>query len=67
MTATHTSGTRITLRSDLEQLGDRLIQFGQALQSPETTVGELNALARRCGIALKLRAVAESGAHHDEQ
>lgn len=31
------------------------------MQSSETTIGELNALARRCGIALKLRTVAESG------
>lgn len=67
MTIQASAGTRITLRSDLEKLGDRLIQFGQALQSPETTVGELNALARRCGIALKLRAVAESGDRDDEQ
>jgi len=67
MTVQTSAGTRITLRSDLEKLGDRLIQFGQALQSPETTVGELNALARRCGIALKLRAVAESGDRADEQ
>jgi hypothetical protein len=61
MTVNASAGTRISLRTDLEKLGDRLIQFGQALQSPETTVGELNALAKRCGIALKLRTVAESG------
>lgn len=66
MTIQTSAGTSFTLRSDLEQLGDRLIQFGKALQSPETTVGELNALARRCGIALKLRAVAESGERDDE-
>ncbi|HEX8596731.1 MAG TPA: hypothetical protein VF682_26130 [Pseudomonas sp.] len=67
MTVHTSAGTRITIRSDLEKLGDRLIQFGQALQSPETTVGQLTALASRCGIALKLRAVAESGAQTDEQ
>jgi len=67
MTVQTSAGTRLTLRSDLETLGDRLIQFGRALQSPETTVGELNALARSCGIALKLRAVAESGERDDEQ
>ena len=66
MTVRTSAGTRITLRSDLEKLGDRLIQFGQALQSPETTVDELNALARRCGIALKLRTVAESGERDDD-
>lgn len=67
MTVSTSAGTRITLRSDLEKLGDRLIQFGQALQSSETTVGELTALAKRCGIALKLRAVAESGDRDHEQ
>lgn len=66
MTVHTSAGTRLTLRNDLEKLGDRLIQFGTALQSPETTVRELTALASRCGIALKLRAVAESGDRDDE-
>lgn len=62
----HTQGTRIHLRSDLATLGDRLIRFGQALQDPETTVGQLTTLANSCGIALKLRAVANSGERSDE-
>lgn len=62
----HTSaGTRIVIRSEFESLGDRLIRFGQALQNPETTVAQLTALATSCGIALKLRTVAESGASDD--
>lgn len=48
------------IRSEFESLGDRLIRFGQALQNPETTVGQLTALANSCGIALKLRTVAET-------
>lgn len=56
-----TQGNRITLQTELGSLGERLIRFGQALQNPETTVGQLTALANSCGIALKLRTVAESG------
>lgn len=55
------AGSRITLRTEFESLGERLIRFGQALQNPETTVGQLTSLANSCGIALKLRTVAESG------
>lgn len=58
----HTSaGSRIVIRSEFESLGDRLIRFGEALQNETTTVAELTRLANSCGIALKLRAVAESG------
>lgn len=55
-----TQGTQIHLRTEFESLGDRLIRFGQALKEPETTVGQLTSLANSCGIALKLRAVAET-------
>lgn len=58
----HTSnGSRIMIRTEFESLGDRLIRFGQALQDSTTTVAQLTALANSCGIALKLRAVADSG------
>lgn len=60
------AGTRLHIGNDLSKLGDRLIRFGQALQNPETTVGQLMNLASSCGIALKLRAVAESGDREDE-
>lgn len=60
-----TQGNQIHLRTEFESLGDRLIRFGQALKEPETTVGQLTALANSCGIALKLRTVAESVGHND--
>lgn len=53
--------TRQTIANDLSKLGERLIRFGQALQDPSTTVGQLTGLASSCGIHLKLRATAESG------
>lgn len=56
-----TQGAQLPLRAEFESLGDRLIRFGQALQNPETTVGQLTGLANACGIELKMRAVAESG------
>jgi hypothetical protein len=59
-------GTQLHMRTEFESLGDRLIRFGQALKEPETTVGQLTQLANSCGIALKLRTVAESGARDDE-
>ena len=58
-------GAQLHLRTEFESLGERLIRFGQALKDPETTVGQLTALANSCGIALKLRAVAESGAQNE--
>lgn len=55
-------------RTEFEDLGDRLVRFGQALQDPTTSVGKLNQLAKACGIALRLRAVADtegaSNEHH---
>lgn len=60
-------GAQLHLRSEFESLGDRLIRFGQALKEPATTVGQLTALAGSCGIALKLRTVAESGASTDRE
>lgn len=67
MTIHTTAGTRIVIRTEFQSLGDRLIRFGQALQNPETTVGQLANLANSCGIALKLRTVAESGDRNDEK
>jgi hypothetical protein len=61
-----TQGSQLHVRTEFESLGERLIRFGQLLKEPQTTVGQLTALANSCGIALKLRAVAESGAtEHD--
>lgn len=47
-------------RGEFEDLGDRLVRFGQALQDPATSVARLHQLAKACGITLRLRAVAES-------
>jgi len=65
MTIQTPTGTRLHLQNDLGKLGDRLIRFGQALQSPDTTVGQLACLASDCGIKLKMRAVAESGSESE--
>ena len=55
-------------RGEFEDLGDRLVRFGQALQDPATSVAKLNQLAKACGITLRLRAVADtegaSNEHH---
>ncbi|ANC82994.1 hypothetical protein [Pseudomonas putida] len=59
-----TTDTRVYtdhLATELGRLGQRLVDFGQALQSPSTTVAELQVLAKSCGIKLHMRAVAESG------
>lgn len=66
MTTQTATGTRLHICTEFESLGDRLIRFGQALQDPATTVGQLASLANSCGIALKLRTVAESGDRADE-
>lgn len=47
-------------RSEFEDLGDRLVRFGQALQDPATSVAKLHQLAKACGITLRLRAVADT-------
>lgn len=67
MIANTVAGTRFTVKAELAELGGRLIIFGQALQSSTTTVGELEQLASACGVALRLRTVAESGAPSDDQ
>lgn len=52
-------------RNEFEDLGERLVRFGKALQDSTTSVGRLNQLAKECGITLRLRAVAEGeGATH---
>lgn len=66
MSAQTATNTRLALQNDLGNLGARLVRFGQALQDPNSTVGQLNNLASSCGIQLRLRAVAESGGT-DEQ
>lgn len=63
--STITQGSKLHLRTEFESLGERLIRFGQGLQDPTTTVGQLTGLANSCGIALKLRTVAESEARDD--
>lgn len=51
--------------SEFQDLGLRLVRFGQALQDNATSVGQLNRLAKDCGITLRLRAVANTeGASH---
>ncbi|MEN5236121.1 MULTISPECIES: hypothetical protein [Pseudomonas] len=45
--------------NEFEDLGERLVRFGKALQDSTTSVGRLNQLARECGITLRLRAVTE--------
>ncbi|QHA83575.1 hypothetical protein E3Z27_18775 [Pseudomonas mediterranea] len=65
MTATTPSDGRIALQSEFNQLGSRLVRFGQAMQEPSTTVSELTQLAQACGINLKLRMVAESEGRSD--
>jgi hypothetical protein len=65
MTTIQPSGAQPQIRTEFQSLGERLIRFGQALQNPETTVGQLTKLASSCGIALKLRTVAESGVLSD--
>ncbi|WP_413770477.1 hypothetical protein, partial [Vibrio vulnificus] len=59
------SDGRIALQSEFNQLGSRLVRFGQAMQEPSTTVSELTQLAQACGINLKLRMVAESEGRSD--
>ncbi|MFV2949608.1 hypothetical protein [Pseudomonas japonica] len=51
-------------RNDFNDLGERLVRFGRALQDSTTSVARLNQLARECGITLRLRAVAESEVNH---
>lgn len=55
-------------RGEFEDLGERLVRFGQALQDPTTSVAKLHQLAKACGITLRLRAVADtegaSNEHH---
>lgn len=53
-------------RNEFEDLGERLVRFGRALQDSTTSVARLNQLARECGITLRLRAVAESGVCHGQ-
>lgn len=42
MTATTSSDSRIALQNEFNQIGSRLVRFGQAMQEPSTTVSELN-------------------------
>lgn len=52
-------------RNEFEDLGERLVRLGEALQDATSSVGYLNQLARECGIKLRLRVVAEGeGAIH---
>lgn len=46
--------------NEFQDLGERLVRFGMALQDSTTSVGQLNSLARNCGITLRLRAAAQS-------
>lgn len=65
MTATTPRGSRTALHNESNQLGSRLVRFGQAMQEPSTMVSELMQLAQACGINLKLRMVAESEGRSD--
>lgn len=54
-------------RNEFEDLGERLVRFGEALQDATSSVGYLNQLARECGITLRLRAVVDTeGAIHGQ-
>lgn len=53
-------------RNEFEDLGERLVRFGMTLQDSTTSVGQLNRLARDCGITLRLRAVVESEVSHGQ-
>lgn len=59
-------GSRPYIKTELSDLGERLIRFGEALRNPETTVGQLTSLAGSCGIKLHMRAVADSEDTHDQ-
>lgn len=48
-------------RSEFEDLGDRLVRFGEALQDQTTSVAKLKQLAKACGITLRLRVVTDTG------
>jgi hypothetical protein len=50
-------------RNEFEDLGERLVRFGKALQDATTSVGRLDQLAKECGITLRLRAVANAEEH----
>lgn len=39
----------------LKELGQRYAAFGQALQSRDTTIRDLVALAEECGLAVQIR------------
>lgn len=54
-------------RNEFEDLGERLVRFGKALQDSTTSVGRLDRLARECGITLRLRAVTDlEGIGHEQ-
>ncbi|AVH36986.1 hypothetical protein AL532_11970 [Pseudomonas monteilii] len=54
-------------RNEFEDLGERLVRFGEALQDATSSVGYLNQLAKECGITLRLRAVVDTeGAIHGQ-
>lgn len=50
--------------NEFQDLGDRLVRFGRALQDSSTSFGQLHRLARDCGITLRLRTVSESEINH---
>ena len=62
---TPTTRSRTALQNKFNQIGSRLVRFGQAMQEPSTTVSELMQLAQACGINLKLRMMAESEGRSD--
>ncbi len=60
-------GARPYIKTELSELGERLIRFGEALRNPDTTVSQLTSLAGSCGIKLHMRAAAESGSTDGQQ
>lgn len=53
-------------RNEFEDLGERLVRFGKALQDSTTSVGRLDQLAKECGITLRLRTVTDSEGVHGQ-
>lgn len=55
--STGTQTFEMASTSRFASLGDRLVQLGLALQNSDSTAGELEQLARACGIGLHLKLV----------
>ncbi|MBD1589626.1 hypothetical protein [Pseudomonas typographi] len=60
-------GATIMLKkTEVEILGERFVELGQALQS-NATIDELTKLAMACGLRLQVRIVPEGGADDEQE